>query len=156
MAIIKSNSNALRLQLKNNFPTDRVGKSVQCLPYAVGDDARTPPPGRISFFPRPKPIEVTAIRVASTTILGNDISQFLEYTTEGGLVISYRDEADYFSAFQLSSVEILDDGKAVEYTISDVLNSDGVSFFPHGKQICLSALPAPLSDAFSIIDGGYY
>lgn len=156
MAIIKSNSNALKLQIKSRFPVDRVSKSILCIPYAIDVDAITPSPGRLSFFPRAKPIEVTSIRISTTTILGNDLTTFFEYSTEGGLVISYRDQAEYFSAFKITSIDIVDDGKAVQYGIGDILNSDGVSFFPLGQQVCISPLPAPTSEALKIIDGGYY
>jgi len=154
MGIIKSTNNNLALQLRSQYPVDRVSKSTFCLAYSVDEPDVVPQKGKISFGPTLKPSQVTTIRISHTALLGADMANFLNFSTEGGLMIYLKPNADNFAAFKISTITDL--GSAVEYGISEILSSDAISIFEVNSQVCLEPLPAPTSEALTTIDGGYY
>lgn len=156
MAIVRSASNRLKLQLKSRFPVDRVQKSIFCIPYAIDEPNITPSEGKLSLFPGNKPADVTSIRINSITLLGADLTTFFEFSTEGGIVISDRGNADNFAAFKIGAIFSIDNGKAIQYDISNVLSSDAISTYTFNQQVCIMPLPAPTSEALAVINGGYY
>ena len=156
MPILKSTNSKLRLQLNSQYPADRVPKSIFCTPYAVNKPNNAPPEGKLSFTPTNKPSQVTSIQLNAVTLLGANLKTFYEFATEGSLTIYERANADNSVTFKISNPTSIQFGKIIQFTIADILAADAVSFFPENTQVCIALSPAPTTEAFTVVDGGYY
>jgi hypothetical protein len=156
MAIIKNTNNALRTQLRSQYSVDRVAKSIFCLAYIVDKPGVSPAEGKVSFSPTNKPSQVTSITVNVVALSGANLKDFYDYYTEGTITFHDKPIADNFASFKIGSRTIADDGKTVTFTIPQVLASDAISIFKQNMQLCLIMGAAPTSEAFEVIDGGYF
>jgi hypothetical protein len=154
MGIIKSTNNNLQFQLKAQYPVDRVSKSTFCLAYSVDEPDIIPSKGKISIGPTLKPSQTTVVRINYTALQGASIENLLKYATEGSIKIYFKPNADNFALFKINSASPGE--TAIEYSISSVLSSDAFSILEVNSQVCLDILPAPTSEALTVIDGGYY
>ena len=156
MAIIKNTNNALRTQLRSQYSVDRVAKSIFCLAYIVDKPGVTPAEGKVSFSPTNKPSQVTSIVVNTTTLSGANLKDFYNFTTEGSITFHDKPIADNFAAFKIGGRTLSSDEKTVTFSVPQVLASDALSIFKQNMQVCLIMHPAPTSEAFGVIDGGYF
>ena len=117
MPIIKTTNSRLKSQLNSQYPVDRVPKSIICIPYFVGDNNITPSEGGISFFPNSKPQQVTSLIINSTTLLGSNLQNLYEFSTEGALMVYERANADNFVLFKINNLTKIDGGKSRQYKI---------------------------------------
>tara|TARA_Y100001972_G_C7662263_1_gene334221 strand:+ start:327 stop:809 length:483 start_codon:yes stop_codon:yes gene_type:complete len=156
MAIIKNTNNSLRTQARSQYAVDRVAKSIFCLAYAVDKPGIVPSEGKISFSPTNKPAQVTSIVVNTTSLSGANLKDFYNFYTEGSITFHDKPLADNFATFKVGSRTMSDDEKTVTFTVPQVLASDAISIFKQNMQVCLVMGPAPTSEAFITIDGGYF
>jgi hypothetical protein len=71
MGIIKNTNSKLNIQLRAQYPVDRVSKSTFCLSYAVDEADTTPGKGKLSLGPISKPEATTVLRISQATDLGS-------------------------------------------------------------------------------------
>lgn len=154
MGIIKNTNSKLNIQLRAQYPVDRVSKSTFCLSYAVDEADTTPGKGKLSLGPISKPEATTVLRISHTALMGADMKKYLNFTTEGSIMLYFKPNADNFASFKISQATDL--GSATEFTISEVLSSDAYSVLNPNDQVCVVLNPAPTSEALTTVDGGYY
>ena len=156
MAILKNTNNSLRAQSRSQYAVDRVAKSIFCLAYTIDKPGITPASGKISLFPTSKPAQVTSMVISTTSILGINLKNYYDFYTEGSITLYDKPLADNFASFKIGSRTISDDEKFVTFSVPQVLASDAISIFKQNMQVCLVMGPAPTSEAFLTIDGGYF
>ena len=156
MAIIKNTNNALRTQLRSQYAVDRVAKSIFCLAYVVDKPGVTPAEGKVSFSPTNKPAQVTPIVLNVVALSGANLKEYYDFYTEGSIIFHDKPIADNFVSFKIGSRTISEDEKTVTFTVPQVLASDAISIFKENMQVCVVMGPAPTSEAFGAIDGGYF
>ena len=154
MGIIKNTNSRLNIQLKAQYPADKVSKSTFCLAYAIDEPQSTPGKGKISFTPLNKPDQVTKLTISHTALMGADMKEYLNITTKGTLTLYFKPNADNFAAFEISSATDL--GSSTEFSISKILSSDALSVLNVGDQVCITLNSINDAEIIGVIDGGYY
>jgi len=156
MAIIKSTNNKLRSQVNSQYKTDRVPKSIFCILYGIDKEGATPSSGKLAIGPTRKPSQATSIQINTTTLTGANVNEFLKFSTEGSLIIYEKALADNFTSFKVKRNSTFSNDEVAYYDIPKVLSSDAISILTVNSQVCVNFIPAPTSEAFGTVDGGYY